>query len=113
MTAQMKSKDVRRRASTDLHEEIKRLQKAVFDQRFRGQSEEKSDRGLVRRSRRDVARILTVLRERELAEKQTTAAVVPTKKPAVKQAAVKLPASKKPAAKKPAVTNASGGKKKE
>ena len=112
MTAQMKSKDVRRRASTDLHEEIKRLQKAVFDQRFRGQSEEKSDRGLVRRSRRDVARILTVLRERELAEK-TTAAVVPTKTPSTKQTAAKQTAAKKPAAKKSAVMNASGGKKKE
>ena len=67
MTANMKPKEVRRRASTDLREEIKRLEKAVFDHRFRGQSEEKSDRGLVRRSRRDVARILTVLRERELA----------------------------------------------
>ncbi len=67
MTANMKSKEVRRRASSDLREEIKRLEKAVFDHRFRGQSEEKSDRGLVRRSRRDVARILTVLRERELA----------------------------------------------
>lgn len=67
MSTSMKPKDVRRRASTDLREEIKRLEKAVFDHRFRGQSEEKTDRGLVRRSRRDVARILTVLRERELA----------------------------------------------
>ena len=63
----MNAKEIRRRASSDLREEIKRLEKAMFDQRFRGQSEEKTDRGLVRRSRRDVARILTVLRERELA----------------------------------------------
>lgn len=62
----MNAKEIRRRASSDLREEIKRLEKAMFDQRFRGQSEEKTDRGLVRRSRRDVARILTVLREREL-----------------------------------------------
>ena len=62
----MNAKEFRRRASSDLREEIKRLEKAMFDHRFRGQSEEKADRGLVRRSRRDVARILTVLREREL-----------------------------------------------
>lgn len=62
----MNAKEIRRRASSDLREEIKRLHKAMFDQRFHGQSEEKADRGLVRRSRRDVARILTVLREREL-----------------------------------------------
>lgn len=112
MTAQMKSKDVRRRASTDLHEEIKRLQKAVFDQRFRGQSEEKSDRGLVRRSRRDVARILTVLRERELVEAKSASAVGSKQAPPTSLIA-KKPAAKKPAAKKSAVTKASGGKKKE
>ena len=82
MTANMKPKEVRRRASTDLREEIKRLEKAVFDHRFRGQSEEKSDRGLVRRSRRDVARILTVLRERELAGTDVAAAPVVGKKQA-------------------------------
>jgi large subunit ribosomal protein L29 len=62
----MNAKEIRRRTSADLREEIKRLEKAMFDHRFRGQSEEKSDRGLVKRSRREVARILTVLREREL-----------------------------------------------
>ncbi len=62
----MNAKEIRRRASSDLREEIKRLEKEIFDQRFHGQSEEKTDRGLVRRTRRDVARILTILREREL-----------------------------------------------
>ena len=62
----MNAQEIRRRASSDLREEIKRLEKAMFDHRFRGQSEEKTDRGLVRRSRRDIARIQTVLREREL-----------------------------------------------
>ena len=68
----------RRRATS--REEIKRLEKAVFDQRFHGQSEEKADRGLVRRTRRDVARILTVLRERELAGTAHGAAV-PRRRP--------------------------------
>ena len=49
-----------------MRREIVRLREAIFQHRFRGQSEEKVDRGLVRRSRRDIARIETVLREREL-----------------------------------------------
>jgi large subunit ribosomal protein L29 len=62
----VKPKDVRRRSANDLHEEVKRLEKLVFDSRFKGQTEEKTDRGLVRRTRREVARIHTILREREL-----------------------------------------------
>jgi large subunit ribosomal protein L29 len=62
----MKARDLRRRSSADLREEVKRLSKEVFDRRFKAQSEEKTDRGLVRRTRRDVARVLGVLREREL-----------------------------------------------
>ena len=102
MTAIMKPKEVRRRASTDLREEIKRLEKAVFDHRFRGQSEEKSDRGLVRRSRRDVARILTVLRERELAgaDKQSGASAQATDGATAKVSATKRPARKAAAGKK-------------
>jgi ribosomal protein L29 len=61
----VKTKDIRRRASGDLRAECKRLAVEVFDRRFKSHSEEKTDRGFVRRSRRDVARILTVLRERE------------------------------------------------
>lgn len=96
MTSQMKPKEIRRRASGDLREEVKRLEKAVFDQRFRGQSEEKSDRGLVRRSRRDVARVLTILRERELAESAGTRSAAAAPAPAAPAAAKK--ASSKPAA---------------
>jgi large subunit ribosomal protein L29 len=63
----MKAKDVRKRSSSDLREELRRLEKEAFDRRFRSHSEEKPDRGFVRRTRRDRARILTVLREREAA----------------------------------------------
>ena len=61
----MKPKDIRRRASGDLRAEIAKLSKEVFERRFKGRTEEKTDRGFVRQARRDVARILTVLRERE------------------------------------------------
>jgi ribosomal protein L29 len=114
----VKAKDIRRRSESDLHEEIKRLEIAAFDSRFKGQTEEKSDRGLLRRTRRDVARIHTILRERAIGQAQAAGATatVEAAKPAPKQA-VKTAA--KPAAKptakaaaKPAAAKAAGGTKK-
>ena len=62
----MRPRDIRRRDDQDLLQEIKRLQEEVFQQRFHGQSEEKVDRGLIARHRRDIARIRTILRAREI-----------------------------------------------
>lgn len=62
----MRPRDIRRRENADLEQELVRLREEIFHQRFRGQSEEKVDRGMVGKSRRDMARIRTVLREREL-----------------------------------------------
>jgi ribosomal protein L29 len=62
----MRPRDIRRRESTDLEQELVRLREESFHQRFRGQSEEKVDRGLVRKHRRDMARIRTILHERGL-----------------------------------------------
>lgn len=62
----MRTRDIRRRESSDLQQEIVRLRDEIFHQRFRGQSEEKADRGRVRKHRRDIARIETILKERDL-----------------------------------------------
>lgn len=62
----MRSRDIRRREAADLDREIVRLREEIFESRFRGQSEEKVDRGLVRRNRRTIARIHTILREQSL-----------------------------------------------
>jgi large subunit ribosomal protein L29 len=62
----MRPRDIRRRESADLEQEATRLRTEIFEQRFRGQSEEKADRGAVRRNRKDIARIRTILREREI-----------------------------------------------
>jgi large subunit ribosomal protein L29 len=62
----MKAKDIRRRSASDLKEEVKHLSQQIFDHRFKSRTEEKVDRGFVRRTRRDVARVLCVLREREI-----------------------------------------------
>lgn len=65
-TTKSKADEVRRRGSEDLRADIARLNKEVFDRRFKGGTEEKTDRGFLRRTRREVARIHTILREREL-----------------------------------------------
>ena len=62
----MRPRDIRRRDDQDLAQEVKRLEKEIFQQRFHGQSEEKVDRGMIREHRRDIARIKTILRAREL-----------------------------------------------
>jgi large subunit ribosomal protein L29 len=62
----MRPRDLRRRETADLEQEIVRLQEDVFQQRFHGQSEEKVDRGRIRKHRRDIARIHTILKERAL-----------------------------------------------
>jgi large subunit ribosomal protein L29 len=63
----MRPRDVRRRETADLEQEIVRLQTEVFQHRFHGQSEEKVDRGAIRKHRRDIARIKTILKERAAA----------------------------------------------
>ena len=61
----MRPRDIRRRDSGDLHQEVKRLEEEIFQRRFHSASEDKGDRGLIRKNRRDIARIHTILRERE------------------------------------------------
>jgi ribosomal protein L29 len=62
----VRPRDIRRRESADLQQEIVRLREEIFHHRFRGQSEEKVDRGMVSKHRRDIARINTILKERGL-----------------------------------------------
>ncbi len=60
----MRPRDIRRRESGDLEQEVKHLRDDIFQKRFHGHNEDKGDRGAIRRGRRDMARILTVLGER-------------------------------------------------
>lgn len=69
----MKARDIRRKEGSELEQEVVRLREQIFLKRFHGHNEEKGDRGVIRRSRRDVARILTVLSERGSAAKAAPA----------------------------------------
>jgi large subunit ribosomal protein L29 len=64
----MKSKmlEYRKRASSDLIAELEEMQRECFNIRFQQASEKATNAGLLRNLRREVARIKTVLREREL-----------------------------------------------
>ncbi len=62
----MTVQEVRERADEDLQREIASLQKEIWNLRFRKGSEKAGDPSKVRAMRRDVARMLTVLRERRL-----------------------------------------------
>ena len=62
----MNSNEIRSRSTVDLHEEIAGLEREIANLRFRAGSEKATDPSRIGALRRDLARIRTVLREREL-----------------------------------------------
>jgi large subunit ribosomal protein L29 len=61
----MKAKNLRDRTAEDLRELDKRLCTDLFQYRFKNHTGRLDDTSLVRKTRRDVARVRTVLAERE------------------------------------------------
>ena len=62
----MNAIEIRARSTTDLHEEAGALEREIATLRFRVGSEKGGDPSRIGALRRDLARIRTVLREREL-----------------------------------------------
>lgn len=62
----MKAKEVRGKEDAELRFDIENLEKELFDMRFRSLTEGIQDPSKIRRVRRDIARMRTVLREREM-----------------------------------------------
>lgn len=62
----MKSIELRDKADIELRERLSEIRKELFNAQFRGGQDEVEERGRFRKLRREVARIQTVLREREL-----------------------------------------------
>jgi large subunit ribosomal protein L29 len=62
----MKAIEIRARSTTDLHEELGALEREIATLHFRAGSEKGGDPSRIGALRRDLARIRTVLREREL-----------------------------------------------
>ena len=62
----MKSKDLRERSSEDLATLKAAIQKDLFSFRMKNWTDQLEDTSLMTKTRRDIARIETILREREL-----------------------------------------------
>ena len=60
----MKAKELRERTDEHLREQEKTLAKEVFDARFKNFTNRLNDTALIRRSRRDLARVKTILTQR-------------------------------------------------
>lgn len=60
----MKAKELRERTDEHLRELEKSLAKEVFDARFKNFTNRLNDTALIRRARRDLARVKTVLTQR-------------------------------------------------
>jgi large subunit ribosomal protein L29 len=70
----MNVSEIRGKDSRELRLDMQALRKEVFELRFRGSAEELSNPSRFKQIRRTIARIHTVLRERELAAAKESAA---------------------------------------
>ena len=61
----MKTKELRSKEDKELRYDLKNLGKELFDLKFQSASENLSNPARIRQIRREVARILTILNERE------------------------------------------------
>jgi len=64
----VKVSEIRGKDSRELRLEVQSMNKELFELRFRAAAEEVSNTARFRQLRRDIARIKTVLRERDTAE---------------------------------------------
>jgi large subunit ribosomal protein L29 len=89
----MKAKDLRERSVEDLRELEKSIAKDTFTHRFKNFTNRLDDTSVINKARRDLARVKTILRQMESAEKakapKAEAKAAPAKKAAPKKAAVK------------------------
>ncbi|MCI0652120.1 MAG: 50S ribosomal protein L29 [Planctomycetes bacterium] len=70
----MKVKEVRETSSAELTNQIAKARVKLFKFRFHATNEEMQRAGDIRKTRREIARMKTILREREMAEAKAAAA---------------------------------------
>src|SRR4051812_19435001 len=99
----MKAKDLRERSNEDLKELEKSLAKDTFTARFKNFTNRLDDTSTINKTKRDLARVKTLLRQAELLAGTPAKAPAPAAKVEAKAAAPKAPkakTTKKTAAKK-------------
>ena len=100
----MKAADLREKSVDDLHELQKTLARDVFQNRLKNFTNRLDDTSMMRKTKRDLARVVTLLRERDMgivrapaaARAESTAAAAeakPAKKKAAPKAEVKAAAA--------------------
>jgi len=62
----MKANEVRGKEDAEIRFDIEQLEKELFELRFRSMVEANADPSKIRRNRRDIARMKTILQERQL-----------------------------------------------
>lgn len=62
----MKISEIRELTDEELHNELERLRRHLFDVRSQAVTEKLEDPSMLTKTRRDIARILTVMRHRQL-----------------------------------------------
>ena len=62
----MKVEEIRQLSIEELRSELERVRRHLFDVRAQAVTEKLEDPSMLRKAKRDIARILTIMREREL-----------------------------------------------
>ncbi|HUU58495.1 MAG TPA: 50S ribosomal protein L29 [Phycisphaerae bacterium] len=73
----MKARELRQLSDEELQSELERLQRHLFDLRSQAVTEKLEDPSLATKAKRDIARILTLVRQRELAAEAEQQAAAP------------------------------------
>lgn len=66
----MKVDEIRQLSNEELSSELERLRRRLFDLRSQAVTEKLEDSTMVTKAKRDIARLLTVMRQREMAAEQ-------------------------------------------
>lgn len=69
----MKIKEIRELSDEERQTELERLRRHLFDLRSQSVTEKLEDPSMLTKTRRDIARILTVMRQRETASSEKSA----------------------------------------
>ncbi len=64
----MKIKEMREMSDAELQAELERLERSAFDLRSQSVTEKLEDPSLLTKTRKDIARVLTIRRERQLTQ---------------------------------------------
>jgi large subunit ribosomal protein L29 len=104
----MTVKEIREKETGHLKEELVEKRKHLFDLRSQAVTEKLEDPSQLRKTRKEIAQMQTILRQRELEAqpKQVKVAKVTAEKPAAKKAPAKTAAAKRTAAPKKKKTTA-------